>query len=261
MTATATTADVPQLTRTVRYTLADIRLTLRNVLFVFFTVGLPVIMFLLFDQIYGGQQLPGGATVGTFIMVNMASYGGLTAALNTGSLIQVERTNGWLRQLMVAGLEPRSFVTGKLIAAQVVVLPALIGVILAGVLLAGVEITAGEALRVLLVLWISMVPMVLLGLAVGLALKPSAVGPVVTIGTMLLAVAGGLWFPFEMFPDWLQQISVLLPTYWLGEIGAWGIVGGDLPLRGLAVLAAWTLGLVLACALLLGSAARRASRR
>lgn len=260
--AVAAPRTVPQALRTARYALATTRTTLRNGMFVFFTVALPVLMFLMFNQIFG-QEMSGeaGQTVGTFIMVRMAAYGGLGAAINAGAIIQIERTNGWLRQLMVAGLQPRSFVTGKLVAAMVVVLPALFGVFLAGVLLAGVQLSAAEAARSLLALWIGMVPLVLLGLAVGLALKPSAVGAVTTIGMMLLAVAGGLWFPFEMFPSWLQTVALYTPTYWLGELGTWGIVGEDLPLRGVVTLAAWTVGLALLCMALLRRAARHASRR
>ena len=122
--AVAAPRTVPQALRTARYALATTRTTLRNGMFVFFTVALPVLMFLMFNQIFG-QEMSGeaGQTVGTFIMVRMAAYGGLGAAINAGAIIQIERTNGWLRQLMVAGLQPRSFVTGKLVAAMVVVLP------------------------------------------------------------------------------------------------------------------------------------------
>ncbi|MFE5776106.1 ABC transporter permease [Brachybacterium sp. NPDC056505] len=255
-------APASQLRRTTRFALASTTTTLRKGMFLFFTVALPILMFLMFNEIFGKEAMgEGGETVGTFIMVRMAAYGGLGAAVNAGAIIQLERTNGWLRQLMVAGLTPRSFVLGKMVAAMAVVLPALIGVYLAGALVAGIHLDALEAVRSLLALWIGMLPLVLLGLVVGLALKPSAVGAATTIGMMLLAVAGGLWFPYEMFPSWLQSISRFTPTYWVGELGTWGIIGEDFPMRGLVTLAAWTLGLALIAALLLGRAARSASRR
>lgn len=246
--------------RTIRYTGMTTVLTLRNGMFVFFTVALPIIMFLLLDAMYG-DYTAGDATVGAVLMTNMAAYGGLGAALNAGSMIQLERASGWLRQLTVAGLTPRSFVIGKLVAAMVVVLPALIGVFLAGVLVAGVELTWPVALRTLGLLWIAMLPLVLLGLAIGLALKPSAVSAVTTIGSLLLALLGGLWFPLEMFPDWTLTVSRLTPTYWVGQLGSWGIGAGEGSLMALAVLGGWTLGLGLLCALLLRRATRAASRR
>ncbi|UEJ81978.1 ABC transporter permease [Brachybacterium halotolerans subsp. kimchii] len=255
-------APASQTRRTVRFALSSTSTTLRKGMFLFFTVALPILMFLMFNEIFGKEAIgQGGDTVGTFIMVRMAAYGGLGAAINAGAIIQLERTNGWLRQLMVAGLTPRSFVIGKMVAAMVIVLPALIGVYLAGALVAGIHLDALEAVRSLLALWIGMLPLVLLGLVVGLALKPSAVGAATTIGMMLLAVAGGLWFPYEMFPSWLQTISRFTPTYWVGELGTWGIIGEDFPMRGAVTLAAWTLGLAVIAALLLGRAARSASRR
>lgn len=255
-------APASQTRRTVRFALSSTSTTLRKGMFLFFTVALPILMFLMFNEIFGKEAIgQGGDTVGTFIMVRMAAYGGLGAAVNAGAIIQLERTNGWLRQLMVAGLTPRSFVIGKMVAAMVIVLPALIGVYLAGALVAGIHLDALEAVRSLLALWIGMLPLVLLGLVVGLALKPSAVGAATTIGMMLLAVAGGLWFPYEMFPSWLQTISRFTPTYWVGELGTWGIIGEDFPVRGAVTLAAWTLGLAVIAALLLGRAARSASRR
>lgn len=249
-----------QSSRTVRFAIASTTVTLRKGMFLFFTVALPVLMFLMFNQIFG-KQIEGGETVGTFIMVRMAAYGGLGAAVNAGAIIQLERTGGWLRQLMVAGLTPRSFVIGKMVAAMVVVLPALLGVFCAGLLFAGIHLSAGQMVRSLLALWIGMLPLVLLGLVVGLALRPSAVGAATTIGMMLLAVAGGLWFPYEMFPSWLQTISRFTPTYWLGELGTWGVVGDGFPVRGAITLAIWTLVLAVLAALLLGRAARSSSRR
>jgi ABC-2 type transport system permease protein len=260
MTATVTAPAVPQTTRTLRYTLSTTATTLRQVEFVFFTVALPVAMFLLFNGLFGAQSF-GQVNVGMMIMVRMAAYGGLGAAMNAGALIQVERANGWLRQLMVAGLMPRSFVVGKLVASLVVVLPALIGVFLAGALFTDVDVHVLQALGAIGMLWICMIPMVLLGLAIGLALPQSAVGPVTTIGMMLLAMAGGLMVPYELFPTWLQHVADFLPSYWIGEMGAWVIYGGDLPLRGLLTLVVWTAALAGICALLVRVAARNSTRR
>lgn len=267
-----TTADAPsrasadrgapasQLTRTLRYAVSSTTTTLRNGMFVFFTVALPIALFLLFNGLYGSQETR-GTTVGAVMMVSMAAYGGLGAAINAGAMIQLERQSGWLRQLMVAGLMPRSFVIGKLVAAMAIVLPALLGVMLAGVLFAGVRITLGEGIGVLAVLWICMIPMVLIGLALGLALRPSAVQAASTIGMMALAILGGLWVPAEMFPDWMQTLAQVTPSYWIGQLGTWVITQGELPVRGLLILGAWTLALALACIVLLRRATATSSRR
>lgn len=263
-------ASVPQAVRTLRFAATSTGLTLRKGMFVFFTIALPIAMFLLFNALFG-QEPAGGSTAGggaagstksgTLVMVNMAAYGGFGAAINAGAMIQLERANGWLRQLMVAGLQPRSFVIGKLVAAMVVVLPALGGVYLTGVLIGGVRITLAEAAASLGVIWLGMIPLVLLGLALGLALKPSAVQAAATIVLMVLAIIGGLWMPVAMFPSWVQSIAHGTPTYWIGQLGTGAVTGGALPGRGVLVLLAWTVGLAVISALLLRRATGSSTRR
>ncbi|MDU4602067.1 MAG: ABC transporter permease, partial [Staphylococcus warneri] len=41
-----------------------------------------------------------------------------------------------------------------------------------------------------------------------------------------LAILGGLWFPTNTFPDWLQTISKLTPTYHLKQL-AYRLSKGD----------------------------------
>lgn len=244
--------------RTARYALATTRQTLTNIQFVFFTVGLPVIMFLLVNGIYGNQGPAGEVT--RLNMMNMAAYGALTAAVNAGALIQLERANGWLRQLMVAGMTPTTFVTGKLCAAMAVVLPTILAVVAAG-LLSGADVDAPRLIGAIALMWLLNVPMVMLGLTVGLAVKPSAVSAVATITTILLAVVGGLWFPTLLFPDWLAEISVRSPAHWLGALPLAVLQGDPIPMQGVLTVVVWTVIIAVACVALLRRGARTTSRR
>lgn len=255
--APAARPQTPQAVRAARYALANTSVTLRDFAFVFFTVALPVAMFLMFNVIFGRE---GGGRAGVQIMTNMAAYGSFGGALSAGSVIQIERANGWLRQLTVAGLTPTSFVLGKIVTAMVILLPALLAVFAVGMTIGGVDLPLGTAARGVLVLWVSLLPMILLGLAIGLLLPPRSVQGATTITLMVLALAGGLWFPYEMFPDWLKAVAQLLPTYAVGRLGTWATLGGDLPGRGVLVLAIWTVVLVVVCVVLFRRAARRSHR-
>lgn len=255
---TAPAAERPSasiLARTSRFALASTGIILRRGAFLGFTVVMPAAMFLMFNALFSSE----GAGTSAAIMVNMAAYGGLGAALNAGALIQVERENGWMRQLMIAGLPPRSFVIGRVVAALAVVLPALLGVVLAAYCV-GVRPEPLETAATIASLWVALMPMILLGLALGLALPPSAVQPATTVALMAMAILGGLWFPADAFPGWLQAISRATPTYWIGEIGRSFATGAAFPLEGLGVLGGWTGALVVAAALLVRRSAR-ASRR
>lgn len=58
-----------------------------------------------------------------------------------------------------------------------------------------------------------------------------------------LTVLGGWFTTISDFPGWLQQVSRLTPSYRYTELG-WRAVDGVLPsATGVAILAAWTIGL------------------
>ncbi|MDN5822099.1 MAG: ABC transporter permease [Brachybacterium sp.] len=236
--------------RTLRYALHTTRMTITNVMFMVFTIAMPVGMYLLFGMMFGDQ---GGGEARGMIMVNMAAYGGLGAAVTAGTKIQEDQRTGFLRQLIVAGLSPRSFLAGSILAASAVIIPALAAVGLVG-LVSGVEAAPTAFLATLAVLWLGLLPTILVGLVLGMVLKGGAAmaGGVVTM--MAMAIFGGLWMPLEMFPAWMQSAGHAIPTYWISQLGQWSMYGGELPVTGLLVIGAWTLVLGVLCMLSLRGA-------
>lgn len=241
--APRTAAAPSAASRTLRYAAHTTAMTVTNVAFMVFTIALPVGMYLLFSMMFGDEAA--GEARG-MIMVNMAAYGGLGAAVTAGTQIQEDQRTGFLRQLVVAGLSPRSFLAGSVLAASAVIVPALLAVGLVG-LVTGVEAAPGAFLLTLAVLWLGLLPTILIGLVLGMVLRGAAAmaGGVVTM--MAMAIFGGLWMPLEMFPQWMQSLGHALPTYWISDLGTWALYGGDLPLVGLAVIGAWTLALGVLC--------------
>ena len=231
--------------RTLRYALHTTRITATNVMFMLFTIILPVGMYLLFSTLIG--DLSDGQVRG-LIMVNMAAYGGLGAAVTAGTQIQEDQRNGFLRQLIVAGLSPSSFLAGSLMAASVVIIPALVAVALVGAF-TGVEAPPLNLLVTLVVLWLGLLPTILIGLVLGLLLRGGAAMAAGIVVMMAMAIFGGLWMPLETFPAWMQDLGQGLPTYWIGRLGAWALHGGELPLTGLLVIGIWTVVLGAICAL------------
>ncbi|MGO1228589.1 MAG: ABC transporter permease, partial [Brachybacterium sp.] len=191
MPAPRTAAAPSAATRTVRYALHTTRMTVTNVMFMVFTIAMPVGMYLLFGMMFGDEA---EGTARGMIMVNMAAYGGLGAAVTAGTQIQEDQRNGFLRQLIVAGLSPRSFLAGSVMAASAVILPALFAVGVVGIA-TGVEVAPGSFLTTLVVLWLGLLPTILIGLVLGMVLKGGAAmaGGVVTM--MAMAIFGGLWMP------------------------------------------------------------------
>ncbi|MFB7606197.1 ABC transporter permease [Streptomyces gardneri] len=217
------------------YVRLEVRRTLRDAGFTISTIGVPVMMYLLFTNL--------GTDDGSFAtaaMVGMAAYGALGAALSLGTGVAEDKSTGWLRQLRVTPMTPRQVVTGRALTGSVVVLPAIAGVLLAGGLANGVRMAAWRWAAVALTLWLGSLPFTLLGIGNGYRLSAQTTGVVNVACNLGLAVVGGLWFPTVLFPSWLRTISEYTPTNRFAELGV-AMTEGTAPGAGaLAVLAVWT---------------------
>ena len=232
------------------YTLSLAVLTGRNFSFVLFSVAMPVVLYLVFNSLYGGEDFGGGINWSAVIMVNMAAYGSLGAAMSGGAQLALERRSGWFRQLSITSLPPRAFLLSRAAVIMLVVLPALLLVFAAGATAGGVRAPLGQWLAALLLMWAGLIPLTIAGIVVGVWVKGEAVQGVTTMTLLLLALAGGLWFPVQAMPTLMQHLAHALPSYWLAELGRWPFLpGAPFPWTGVAVLGAWSAGLTVLGAL------------
>ena len=215
----------------------------RNTGFLVLTVALPLLLFLLYANIYQGQDAGDGLTVVAYLMVSMASFGCIGAAINTGARVAVERQVGWNRQLRLTALPARSYLIAKAAVSMLVTLPALILVFFAGATIGGVSMSAGHWVETGLAVWLGLIPFAVLGLVIGFAGTVDTVQPISMITYLGLSILGGLWFPVEAFPEFLQDVAKVTPSYWLAELGRTVVAGDGVPMTAVAVLAGWTIAL------------------
>src|SRR5690606_20472500 len=79
--------------------------TLRNKRYAIFVVVFPVALYLINSGIYGEQTAAGGVRQSVYLMVSMACYGALAAAMMSTALPWAqERSSGWSDQLRVTPL-------------------------------------------------------------------------------------------------------------------------------------------------------------
>lgn len=217
------------------YVRLEVRRTLRDTGFAISSIGVPVMMYLLFTNL-GGQN---SAEFKAAAMVGMAAYGALGAALSLGTGVAEDKSAGWLRQLRITPMTPRQVVTGRALTGTVVVLPAIVAVLMAGGVVNGVRMDAWQWAVTALVLWAGSLPFTFLGLGNGYRLSAQTTGVVNVACNLGLAVVGGLWFPVELFPTWLATISSYTPTNRFSEVGR-AIAEGTAPGAGaLTILLAW----------------------
>ncbi|KAB1989968.1 ABC transporter permease [Streptomyces triticiradicis] len=219
------------------YLRLEVRRTLRDTGFVIGGVAMPVMMYLLFTNLGGGDD---GAWR-TASMVGMAAYGAVGSALNTGGGVAEDRVTGWLRQLRVTPMTSRQVVLGRALTGSVTVLPAIVSVLVAGGLVNGVRLDAWQWAATALLLWLGSVPFTLLGLGNGYRMTAQTTGVANMVCNLGLAVVGGLWFPLALFPGWLRSVSAYTPTNRFAELGV-SVTEGRAPgLGAVAVLTAWLL--------------------
>jgi ABC-2 type transport system permease protein len=226
------------------YLALEIRRTFRDRRFIVFTMAVPVGFYLLWANVFGGDGTPDadtGLTVKTHLLVSMAAYGALGAALTTtGARLAAERQNGWLRQLRVTPLRPWAVITSKIIASMCLALPAIILVGLAAVLTQHVHLSAAEWAGLIALMWLGTLPFAALGTLIGSVVGADAAQPL-TIGLYLvLAILGGMWMPVSQLPKAMRTVAHWTPSNRFADLG-WKIVGDHAPSAadGL-ILAGWT---------------------
>jgi len=248
---------VNPMTMTLNYAWMSAVSTFRNARFVIFTAALPVIMFLLFNGLYGGAgSTEGGISTGSYLMVSMACYGAIGASLNAGARIALERQTGWNRQLRLSALTPQGYMIAKAAVSMLVAIPAIVLVFLLGAFVGHVELSSASWLFTALTIWICIIPFAMLGLVIGFLATPDSTQPISMLIYIGLSILGGLWVPLEQFPPFMTSIAKVLPTYWVAQNGRQVASDSGVSGQGVLVLAAWTLVLGL-----LGMAAYRRSGR
>jgi ABC-2 type transport system permease protein len=117
----------------------------------------------------------------------------------------------------------------------------LLPLILIGWLFTAAALTLGQLLAGIGTILAVSVPFVLLGMAIGYKLTAKAALPVVQVILFPLAFAGGLFMPPQVFPAWLDAISMATPTRAGRDLLVQATTGVDAYALALPVLAGWTL--------------------
>jgi len=105
-----------------------------------------------------------------------------------------------------------------------------------------VQLGAAQWLAMLAAMWAGVLPLALLGLAIGYLAADEIAFPLTMALYFALGALGGLWMPPSVMPHAMQDIGQALPSDAVAELG-WRITGGQASVpKAVLVLAAWTLG-------------------
>src|SRR3954470_18571964 len=227
---------------TTTYLLTELKRSYRNPRYLLFTIGMPLVLFLVIGNAF--DQKVGGVSGQTWYMINMGLFGCTGAVLGIGARIAIERDAGWSRQLRLTPLPPLGYVLAKVATGMLVALPAILLVDLAGRLTGKVDLTLTQWAEVAGLGWLAVLPMAVVGVGIGYLARGDSAQAVNGGLVMLLSMFGGLWFPIDDAPTWLQTVAHAMPTYWITLITraplahVWPSPGGWLVLGVWALVAA-----------------------
>ncbi len=229
---------------------------------VVFTFALPVILLLIFGQVFRGDIAATGVPVVQYFTAGILASGVMSVTfVNLGITIAVERDSGALERLAGTPLPPAAYFAGKAIAALVIMAIEVACTLVIGVTQLGLHlpVTPGRWITFGWVLVLGGAACSLAGLAASsLPRHAASASAVINLPYLVLSFISGVYFVFTDLPASLQHIAALFPLKWLSQ----GLQSVFLPGRLLAaepahswehgrvalVLGAWVAASLVACA-------------
>lgn len=200
--------------------LVELKLFFRQREAVVFTFALPIILLLLFGEIFHGKIGHTGVTFRQYFIAGITASGLMsTTFVNLGVSIAADRDDGTLTRLAGTPLPPVGYFAGKAILAFVVCLLEIVALLAVGVGLLGLHLpaTSGRWFTLAWVLVLGAATCALLGIAVSSAVRAttrSAVA-VMNLPYLVLSFISGVYFVFSNLPVGLQRVAAIFPLKWI----------------------------------------------
>jgi ABC-2 type transport system permease protein len=138
----------------------------------------------------------------------------LIAAVDLGIGILTERQRGLWKRLRSAPISRRLLLAGKTVSASLLGLLSLVVCFAFAMAVFGVRIH-GSIAGFALVATASAFMAASFGILIAaIGRTPQAVRGVSMLAVLVMLMLGGAWMPSFMFPQWLQELSFVIPTRW-----------------------------------------------
>ena len=215
-------------------TQAEINRLRRNRRYLIFTVGMPVVLYLIFSK--AGKTVY-GINFAAYYMVAMSTFGAFAGALNGNAIrISEERKVGWIRQLRLTPLPASAYVIAKILTSMATTIPSIAVVMLLGRFEGGVHLPLWQWLVIAVVIWLGSTIFAALAVAVGYRYPPDQAQPITLTLYLVFSILGGIWFPFTGL---MGNISKGTPTFEAINIATDVIAGKSVPAYLAIGLVAW----------------------
>ena len=223
------------------YARLDLRRQLRDRFGMFFVVGLPTFMYLVFGL--GSDEAVGSGNVAMYVMISMATYGAVTATTSVAGSAATEQVMGWGRQLGLTPMRPLAFVAAKAgVAMAVAAVP--ITLIFAIGAATGARGDWSDWVLAAAIGWLGSALFAIYGIAICLVFRGTNAPGIASGMIVVMAFLGNVFTPMDGL---LLEIGRLTPLYGYVALARHPLTGGSLPTGGqdplwlpVANVLAWT---------------------
>lgn len=201
----------------------ELRRLWRDKVTIFFTAGLPAIMYVIFgaSQDYGDEPVRDG-NVAMWVMIAMAAYGAVTATAGIGGAAAIERMQGWTRQLGLTPMREIDFVKVK-VATAITIAAAPISLVYTIGALTGARAPLHVWIISALVLLFGAMTFALYGLGFGMAFRSEAAVSAAGGALVVMSFFGNIFIPLT---GWQLTVAKFTPLYGYASLARRPLTGG-----------------------------------
>ncbi len=225
----------------------QLRVFWRTKISAFFTVGFPMLFFLIFNLLQGNEVIEGsGLRFAQFFTPSIAVFAMVTAGYTNIAIgVSIDRDEGILKRVRATPISPAAYMAGRVLASVAIGFISVALMTVIGVLFFEVSVLWDRLPTAILVLLLGAASFAALGVAVAGAAPNAQAAPVVANVTILpLLFISGIFFPLSGGPRWLELLAGALPLKPLTDAfrAQWDpTVGAVFPLRECGILTVWLL--------------------
>ncbi len=225
------------------------------------TFSMPAVICILLGSIFSTKLPQTDTSTGSVIAASMLAYGILsTSFINLGIGIAADRETGALRRLRGTPATASSYFIGKIMLVAIASLAEAVVLLLVGVLVFKLRLPS-NVFGWFTLTWVFVLGIVscsLLGIFVSNFASNAVSAAVITNGPAVgLQFLSGTYVPLMVLPTWMLMIGSVFPVKWMAQgfrsvllpaqMVAFEPAGSWEHGRTFLVLAAWTIGGLLAC--------------
>ena len=196
----------------------ELKRMLRNRRTIIFTLIFPAALLLVFGGQEGWQDPAGSGNVAAYILISMALYGAALTAAAGGSMVALERSLGWSRQLRLTPLNPVAYILMKAVVALTMGALAIAAVNVVGILQGKAEMPLHVWIITPFVTLLCTLTFAALGVFVGYVVPGENAMQILGPGLALMSFLGGVFIPLDQYSDVVRHIAYWTPMYGVAEI-------------------------------------------